>query len=118
MKVLQLAHSSLVAGHFGIERTLSTVRRTMDWPGVAKDVKLLFDSCPVCQKAKPAIVAKRQLHPLPIMNQHFERTAMDIFWALKRTRSGNKSVPVAMDLATKWPEAFALKNATAESVSG
>ena len=27
-------------------------------------------------------------------------------------------VIVAMDYATKWPEAFALKHATAESVSG
>ena len=81
----KISNSSLAAGNFGIERTLSTVRCTMDWPEVAKYVKLLCDSCPVCQKVKPAIVAKRQLHLLPIMSQHFERTAMDIFGPLKRT---------------------------------
>ena len=41
---------------------------------------------------------------------------MDIFWQLKRTSSYNKYILVAMDYATKWPEAFALKHATAESV--
>ena len=61
MKVLQLAHSSLAAGHFGIERTLSTIRHTMDWPGVAKDVKSLCESCTAWQKAKPAIVAQSPL---------------------------------------------------------
>ena len=88
VKVLQLVHSSLAAGHFGIERTLSTIRRTMDWPGVGKDVKVLCESCTACQKAKPAIVAKSPLHPLPIMSQPFERIAMDIFGPLKRTPSG------------------------------
>ena len=88
MKVLQLAHSSLV-GTFGIERTLSTIRHTMDRPGVAKDVKLLCESCTAWQKAKPAIVAQSPLQPLPIMTQPFERIAMDIFGPWKRTASSN-----------------------------
>ena len=39
-KVVQLALNSLVAGHFGRERTLELLRRRLDWPGVVKDVKI------------------------------------------------------------------------------
>ena len=39
----------------------------MDWPGVAKDVKDLCASCPICQKAGPAIIVKGPLNPLPVI---------------------------------------------------
>ena len=54
------------------------------------------------------------LHSLPVMSVPFQRVAMDIFRALKRTKSGNKYVLVVMDYATKWPEAFPLKNTSTE----
>ena len=38
------------------------------------------------------------------------------FWPLKRTKSGNKYVLVVMDYATKWPEAFTLKNTSTETL--
>ena len=56
------------------------------------------------------------LHTLPILKTPFQRVAMDIFGPLKRTPSGNKYILVVMDYSTKWPEAFALKNTTAETV--
>ena len=41
---------------------------------------------------------------------------MDIFGPLKRTKLGHKYVLVIVDYATKWPEAFPLKNMTSETV--
>ena len=41
---------------------------------------------------------------------------MDIFGPLRKIKSGNKYIMVAMDFTTKWPEAFALRNSTAETV--
>ena len=116
VKVLQLAHNSMTAGHFGQERTMEAIRRRVDWSGIAKDVRELCKSCPICQKAKPAVVAKAPLHPLPILKDPFQRIAMDIFEPLRKTKSGNKYILVAMDYTTKWPEAFALRNSTAETV--
>ena len=42
--ILRMAHNSPIAGHYASERTLSTIRTRMDWPGVAKDVKDLCAS--------------------------------------------------------------------------
>ena len=86
VKVLQLAHNSMTAGHFGQERTMEAIRRRIDWPGIATDVRELCKSCPICQKAKPAVVAKDPLHPLPILKDPFQRIAMDIFGPLRKTK--------------------------------
>ena len=116
VKVLQLAHNSMTAGHFGQERMMEAIHRRVDRPGIATDVRELCRSCPICQKAKPAVVAKAPLYPLPILKDPFQHIALDIFGPLRKIKSGNKYILVAMDYTMKWPEAFALRNSTAETV--
>ena len=41
---------------------------------------------------------------------------MDVFDPLPRTKVGNKYVLVLMDYTSKWPEAYALRNVTTETV--
>ena len=108
-KVMQLAHNFMIAVYFGRKKTLEAIMRRLDWPGIAADVKNLCESCPVHQKARPAIVTRAPLHSLTILKNPFQRLAMDILGPLKNTRTWKKYILVAMDYTTKWPEAFALK---------
>ena len=91
--ILRMAHNFPKAGHYASKRTQSTIRTRMDWPGVAKDVKDLCASCPICQKAGPAIIAKATLNPLPVIKESFTRIAMDVFGSLNRTKVGIKIHP-------------------------
>ena len=115
-EVLKLAHSSPAAGHFAEARTLDTLRQRVTWLRITSDVKEACRSCPTCQRSAPTTMKTAPLHSLPIIRTPFERVAMDIFGPLKRTKSGYKYLLVIMDYATKWPEAFPLRNVTTESV--
>ena len=73
----------------------------MDRPGVAKDVKDLCASSPICQKADPAIIAKAPtLNPPPVIKEPFTRIALDVLGPLNRTKAGNKYILVLIDFAT------------------
>ena len=41
---------------------------------------------------------------------------MDVFDPLPKTKAGNKYVLVLMHYISKWPEAYALRNVTTETV--
>ena len=83
---------------------------------MVKIVNQLCASCPVCQKAFPASTTKAPLHPLPIIKEPLGRIAMDIVGPLKRSKKGNKYILVLMGYATKWPEAFPLRNILTETI--
>ena len=51
-KILQAAHSSWVAGHTGVDKTLSRVQANFWWPGVTADVERFVKECTRCQEAQ------------------------------------------------------------------
>ena len=76
----------------------------------------MWAACAIFQKAKPASTSKAPLQPLPVIKEPLARLAMDIVGPLKRTKKGNKYLLVIMDYATKWPEAFPLRNTLTETM--
>ena len=82
---------------------------------MAREVEDQCTSFPPCQKAGSAIRSKAPLYPLPVMPEPLERISMDVFGPLSRTKSGN-NILVLVHYSTKWPEAFALKNVTTETI--
>ena len=53
---------------------------------------------------------------LPLIDEPFQRIAMDVVGPLSRSRSGHRYVLVLCDYATRYPEAVAMKNVDAEAV--
>ena len=71
---------------------------------------------PRVSKGRPSRGNRAHLHPLPIMKEPFKRMAMDVAGPLPHTKSRNEFIVVIMDYATKWPEAFALRNIITETI--
>ena len=59
-------------------------------------------------------MTKPPLHPIPVGGP-FQRVAVDVL-QLPPTVNGNRYVVVFMDYLTKWPEAYATSDQTAETI--
>ena len=75
---LELAHSNLVAGHFGYKKTFARIRRHFLWPRMWVDVKTFVRSCASCQRAARNDNARVLLQPLPCVSEPFEKVAFDL----------------------------------------
>lgn len=117
--VLQVAHESPVAGHYGHRKTELKVRRDFFWPGVTKDIRLFVQSCDRCQKISvKKSCAKAPLEPMPIITVPFSKVAIDIVGPLTPTSAdGHKYIFTLIDFATGYPEAIPLKEIKSTDVA-
>jgi hypothetical protein len=114
-KILYNLHSSPLAGHFGLKKTIENATRKYYWPGMGADIKTYIESCDSCQRfGKPGKV--QLLQSIPVV-QPFYQIGIDFIGPLNITPSGNKYILVAVDYFTKWPEAKAVKEATAKETA-
>ena len=107
--VLQLAHTHMLAGHFGRKKTFSRISARFLWPKMWVDVKEYVRTCAGCQKASRKDRAKAPLQPLQCESEPFNKVAFDLVGPLPRSTSGFKYILTMMDLYTKFPAAIPLK---------
>ena len=117
--VMSVAHDCIFSGHMGVQRTLDRVLSNFYWPGVHGDVVRFCRSCCVCQKT----VDKGRVPPVPLSNVPlidvpFKRIAIDLVGPITpMTHRKNRYILTAVDYATRYPEAVALKDITTERVA-
>ncbi|XP_069835633.1 uncharacterized protein [Dendropsophus ebraccatus] len=118
-RLLQVAHEIPLAGHLGIRKTQDRLKQRFYWPGMGKEVANFCRSCLVCQRmGKPGHVPKAPLIPLPIIDEPFQRVAVDIVGPLAVPSSSGKSyILTVVDYATRYPEAVALSSIRADKVA-
>ncbi|KAL2081694.1 hypothetical protein ACEWY4_023547 [Coilia grayii] len=116
-KVMTLAHSIPWSGHLGKYKTLARLGNRFSWPNIYTDITDFVRTCPECQLTSGKAVPRAPLHPLPIIDTPFTRIGMDIVGPLDRSKRGNRYILVMCDYATRYPEAFPLKNIKARQVA-
>src|SRR6266498_3043869 len=113
--VLYMTHDHMLSAHFGIKATYEKTKGRYYWKGLKEDVETYVKSCDKCQRReKPK--GKHELHPIEV-KEPFYMIGIDFVGPLPITEKGNKYIIVAIDYFTKWPEAKAVKEATAKEVS-
>ncbi len=115
-RVIKLAHDIPLAGHLGREKTTHRILRRFYWPTLFQDERNYCQTCKECQ-LHGGSRHKAPMIPLPIIGEPFRRIAMDILGPLPWTNRGNKFILVTSDYATRYPEAFALRNITASKIA-
>lgn len=117
-EILAAHHDDLLGGHLGFDRTFDRIRERYWWPTVWKDTKNWVTTCGTCQRRKtPRLKKAGMLKPLPPATLPWERIAIDFIGPWTTTVRGNRFIMVVSDYLTRWPEAFALPDATARTVA-
>ncbi|XP_042143921.1 uncharacterized protein LOC121834234 [Ixodes scapularis] len=109
--VMELAHDGIMSGHQGVKSTVARVAEEFFWPGMQGDVKRYIRSCDVCQRTIPkGTVKKAPMISMPIIEEPFHRVAIDIIGPITpKSSKGNRYILTMVDVATRYPDAVALK---------
>lgn len=117
--ILSIAHEAPMAGHFSHRKTEMKICESFFWPGAPWDVRNFCRSCDQCQrmgykgKVKPVPLCK-----VPVFTEPFSRVAIDIVGPLNpSSAAGHKYILTLIDYASGFPEAVALRDIDAISVS-
>ena len=116
-RILATLHNSPTGGHLGQNKTLNKVRYWFYWTGYKDQVIRWCRRCDVCVQSSPG--PKRtlaQLGRVPVAAP-LEHIGVDIMGPIPEANDGNKYILVLEDYFSKWTEAYALKNHTAQTVA-
>ncbi|KAK8684243.1 hypothetical protein V6N13_040273 [Hibiscus sabdariffa] len=91
------AHEGGLMGHFGVTKTLQTLKEHLFWPKMRRDVERYCERCVTCKKEKSKVLPHGMYLPLPIPESPWLDISMDFVLGLPRTRTGRDSVFVVVD---------------------
>ncbi|GJT18490.1 transposon ty3-I gag-pol polyprotein [Tanacetum coccineum] len=103
------AHTSKVAGHFGVTKTLQNLQRYVFWPQMHQDVNRFGKGCILCSTSKPFNRKVGLYTPLPVPSRPWESISMDFLGGLPKTRRGNDYLFVIVDRFSKMVVLIACK---------
>ena len=101
LRVLQYAHDHPLSGHFGLNKTLSIIRRDYTWPSLRDLVRHYCKSCTTCMRSKPQRHKPYgELKQLPIPERPWNSISMDFIEHLP-TSNGFTAILVIVDRLSK-----------------
>lgn len=113
--ILYMMHNDPTSGHFATDAMFNKIKMRYYWPQYYEDIKKYVESCDACQR-RGRSKKNNLLHPIPV-HSPFYQIGIDFVGPLPRTQRGKKYIIVAMDYLTKWPEAKAVSEATADATA-
>lgn len=116
--ILEQAHDIPMSGHFGVKRTLETIRSKFFWPTLDHDIRAYIKSCDKCQRKKADCRRKEGLMiPMPIPTQPFEIVGADLMGPLTQTTKGKTHIFVITDYLSKYVLAAPMRKTTSTKVA-
>ncbi|KAM9982001.1 hypothetical protein ACTFIY_004301 [Dictyostelium cf. discoideum] len=119
-EVLNKFHDcALVGGHLGYQKTFTKIASRYYWNNMGMDIKEYINNCDTCQRMKTSPFSKfsPELGTIIVENP-WDLVAVDYIGPMKMTSmNGNKYIIVFSDYVTKWVEAVATPDCTAETTA-
>ena len=110
-------HGGVAGGHFGVTRTLASVKARYYWAFMARDVRASCRQCTRCAQRKSPPRKRRAPLQQYQVGAPMERVALDLVGPLPESDRGNKWILVIGEYFTKWMEAYPLPDSTSATVA-
>ncbi|KAL0185658.1 hypothetical protein M9458_017328, partial [Cirrhinus mrigala] len=89
-EVLQWGHDSTLAGHPGVQRTITLIARAFWWRTLRRDVQLYVQACNICTRSKTTNTPSTgELQPLPIPKRPWSHISIDFVTGLPESQGKN-----------------------------
>ncbi|KAI2661187.1 Transposon Tf2-9 polyprotein [Labeo rohita] len=89
-EVLQWGHDSTLAGHQGVQRTISFIDRAFWWRTLRRDVQEYVQACNICARSKTSnSPSTGELQPLPIPKRPWSHISVDFVTGLPDSQGKN-----------------------------
>src|ERR1043165_7278113 len=110
--IIFLYHNDLIAGHFGLAKTLGKIKLQYHWLKMYDEIKRYIESCHICQM-QGRQRKNNKLNPI-LPTGPWERVEIDFVGPLLLTSQRNRYIITAIDYFTRWPEVCAVPQASAQ----
>lgn len=101
VKLIKEKHSGGLAGHFGIDKTLSFLKEKYYWPQIYKDFQKFVKSCGFFQVAKGVSQNTILYTPIVVPEKPWSDISMDFVIGLPKIVKGHDSIFVIVDIFSK-----------------
>jgi hypothetical protein len=99
--LIREAHTSLIAGHFGVDKIVAPLQRFCYWPQMYENVSKYVRGCTMCAISKPSNRKLGLYTPLPIPSRPWESVSMDFVGGLPMSIKGRDYLYVVVDRFNK-----------------
>lgn len=116
-ELMEFCHD-IGASHLGVIKTRDRLARNFFWPGCHREIDDFVRSCDPCQRAGKSLDKKKApMKLVPVIREVFAKINIDACGPLPVTENGNRYLITAICLASKYPEAVAVKDISSVSVT-
>ncbi len=116
-EILWENHDDPLGGHLGFTKTYNKIKSRYYWVGMLKIIENYVRTCPDCQGRKqPKMLPAGLLQSIPI-GEPWDRVGIDLLGPFPRSKTGNNTIVVATDYATRMVITKAMPNGTAPEVA-
>ena len=101
LQLIREAHTSKIAGHFGVGKIVANLQRYVYWLKLQDQVAKYIRGCTLCYVSKPSNRKLGLYQPLPVPKRPWESISMDFVGGLPTTKRGHDYLYVIMDRFSK-----------------